>query len=90
MFVGVSMADDQDREQKRLKDGSCGGCLDIYVVDGYCDICGYDLVDDEDGDCVPPQDGTGEKNGEGPKGPNGPNGDGDQDGDGKQNGQQDK
>jgi hypothetical protein len=87
MFVGVSVADDQDRMQKRLQDGSCGDCMDIYVVDGYCDICGCDLFDCGDGDCEPdpPQDGSGEQYGKGEPNPN-ENGDEDGDGNGYQNG----
>ena len=80
MFAGVSMAHDRDQDRLSLRDGSCGDCFDFFKVDGYCDWCGYDLVDDEDGDCDPPQDGSGEQNGYGE-----PKGDGDQEGDGEQN-----
>lgn len=60
MFVGVSMAQDRDR----LRDGSCGNCLDFIVVDGYCDICGYDLLYDEDGNGPKDDDGDGIPNGQ--------------------------
>jgi len=90
MFVGVSMAMRNGDENgkgdcDRLRDGSCDVCGDCdRDGDGYCDWCGYDLLYDEDGDCEPPQDGSGDKNQNGGHANDEHNGA--EDGDGEQNG----